>query len=70
MSKWQPIETAPDDRRVIVYSPKYKEQFVAFLGTNPDDGEKRWVIARGEQVTFIVQDPTHWMDLHPNPNEP
>lgn len=66
---WQPIETAPRDGLILVYSPKHKEQFVVFLGTNPEDGVKKWVIARGESITFVVSDPTHWMPLPKPPTE-
>lgn len=66
--EWQPIETAPRDGRILVYCPKYGEQFVAFLGVNPNDGEEKWVIAQGSDITFIVPSPTHWMPLPPPPS--
>ena len=67
MNEWKPIETAPRDRRILVYSPSYDEQFVVFLGINPDDGEEKWVLARSEDLTFIVPDAKYWMELHEKP---
>lgn len=60
---WQPIETAPKDGEVLLYCAETGEQFVAFLGTNPEDGEQQWVFARSPNISFIVRDPTHWMPL-------
>jgi hypothetical protein len=62
------MDTAPGDRRIIVYSPKYDEQFVVFLGINPDDGDRKWVIARSQDVTFVVNDPACWIDCPERPD--
>jgi hypothetical protein len=68
-SGWQPISTAPKDRRILVWSPTYRESFVAFFATCPDDGDSQWVIARGESVTFIVRDPTLWQEVPAPPSD-
>lgn len=61
--KWQPIETAPRDREILIYSPEYDEQFVAFWGVCPDDGDSQWVVARSKDMVVIVRNPTHWLPL-------
>jgi hypothetical protein len=69
-SNWQPIETAPKDERILVYSPSYKECFVVFFAWSIDDmKDTQWVIAKGEDVTFVVRDPSHWMPLPTPPKE-
>lgn len=62
-SKWQPIETAPKRGEVLIFCEETSEMFVAFWGTDPEDGDQQWVFARSPQVSFIVRDPTHWMPL-------
>lgn len=57
---WQPIESAPKDKRIIVHSPKYKEDFIVFWAINMDDGKGNWVICRGEKTTFIVRGASKW----------
>lgn len=59
---WQPIETAPKDREVLLYCAETDEQFVAFWGTDPEDGDTQWVFARSPAVSFIVRSPTHWRE--------
>jgi hypothetical protein len=69
MSEWQPIETAPKNSvRILVYSPKYKEQFVVRWMVNIDDNVGHWVIGRIETQTLIVRDAVYWMPL-PKPPE-
>jgi hypothetical protein len=61
---WKPIETATNDKKIIVYSPKYGECFAVRRMWNADDmSDSQWVIARSEDTTFIVRDATHWMPL-------
>lgn len=64
---WQPIESAPRDREVLLYVAETNEQFVAFWGTCPQDGDTQWVFARGDNIAFLVRDPTHWAPLLPPP---
>lgn len=68
-SPWQPIETAPKDGEVLLFVEETGEQFVAFLGTDPEDGDKQWVFARGKGISFIVRDPTYWMPLPSAPSQ-
>jgi len=63
VTDWQPIETAPTDgRRIVVYVAGTGEQFVAFRGTSIEDGDSQWIFARGMDIAFIVQNPTHWRE--------
>lgn len=65
---WQPIETAPRDREVLIFAEETGEMFVAFWGTDPEDGDQQWVFARSPSVSFIVRAPTHWMALPAPPS--
>ena len=68
--KWLPIdENTPRDRQILVYSPKYGEQFVVFWGVNPVDGDGKWVLAIGKDVTFIVSDAKFWKPLPAPPTK-
>lgn len=64
---WQPIATAPKSGEVMIYCAQTDEQFVAFWGTDPSDGDQQWVFARSPDVSFIVRDPTHWAPCLPPP---
>ena len=69
-NEWQPIETAPRDGDILLHVESAKESFVAFLGTDPTDGDKQWVFARdGKGTSFIVRSPTHWQPLPTPPEE-
>ena len=74
MSEWQPIETAPRDRRVLIWDAETKRCVVAQHMTAIDDGSSAWVYARslscdldGDKIAFIAENPTHWM---PEPDAP
>lgn len=69
MTDWHPIETAPSNGEILLYCKETGEQFVAFLGTCIEDGERDWVFARSKDISFIVRDPTHWMPLPSPPSE-
>lgn len=62
--EWQPIETAPRDRAVLLWDGANMR--VAQRLTAMETGETEWVYARqlGEEaIAFIVREPTHWMPL-------
>lgn len=72
MMDWQPIETAPKGKAILVYDPSHDHPRVAQWMTAMDDGEGAWIYARklswqepmmGKALSFIVVDPTHWMPL-------
>lgn len=64
---WRPIETAPRDGDVLIYVAETNEQFVAFSGVCPDDGDRQWVFAQTHDHAHIIKSPTHWMPLPPAP---
>lgn len=67
---WQPIETAPEGKDILVYVEKTGECFVVFWGTQVNTGDHAWVIARANDGTcFICKNPTHWMPLPQPPAE-
>ena len=66
MSEWQPIDSAPRDGDVLIFVKETGEQFVAYWGTAIEDGDQAWTFARGNGLSFIVRNPTHWMPL-PSP---
>lgn len=56
--KWQPIETAPKDRDILLFSSGSKEQFVCLF----QDGA--WVYATAKNgPTFELKDASHWHEL-------
>lgn len=58
---WQPIETAPKDRAVLVYGPALDPQGVKFTSnvrTAIPSGNE-W-IGHGDYFRLI---PTHWMEI-------
>ena len=69
-SQWQSIRSAPKDgTSILVYSPKYKEQFVVQWMLNIDDiGDAHWVIGCLDGQVLIVRDASHWKPL-PQPPE-
>jgi hypothetical protein len=58
---WKPIETAPKDKRLLVWTGK--EMYCAHWAKNPYTDDEAWVIAEwGERDQALVK-PTHWMEL-------
>lgn len=70
---WQPIETAPTDKRILLWCPRMKTAVVAQQMTAMEDGEKSWVYARQlsgnstHAVAFVVHAPTHWQPIPDDP---
>ncbi len=69
LAAWEPIATAPKDRRVLVWTGL--EIFAANWVKNPYTNDEAWVVARwgtnGDQA--LVQ-ATHWMQLPMPPMPP
>ena len=71
---WQPIETAPRDRWILVWDARLKRCVVVQSMTAIEDGSVDWVFARhwdefGKTMAFISKDATHWMPLPLPPTE-
>jgi hypothetical protein len=59
---WQPIETAPKDKRCIVWSGQ--EMYCARWSQNPFTGDEAWVVAEwGSEGDQAIVKPTHWLPL-------
>jgi len=69
MDQWQPIETAPKDRRILLYqsggggeyyTPAWQKIFTGFWWDDWYENEHFWTA--DEDRGFEVN-PTHWMPL-------
>lgn len=78
MSDWQPIETAPEDEQILVWSPaesRWDNGMAAPVWTVVksvmEDGEADFFIEHdgdGGYMSWQSAHPTHWMPL-PDPPE-
>lgn len=60
--QWRPIETAPRDQRVLVWSGA--ELYAAHWAKNPFTDDEAWIIAEwGDKGEQALVRPTHWMPL-------
>ena len=71
-SNWQPIETAPTNRSILLYCQETKEQFVSSYMICLEDISEMWVTARvmdaeGVPITIGCK-PSMWREL-PTPPE-
>lgn len=70
MSEWQPIETAPKDKRILLYRPTAPEWWMVMGGRYDSDeyaknpkpywSTDNWSLGKTEQRQNA---PTHWMPL-------
>lgn len=64
---WHPIETAPHDKRVMVWSGQ--EMYCAHWAQNPMTGDEAWIVAEwGTDGDQALVKPTHWQALPLPPN--
>ena len=59
LNAWQPIETAPKDREILVYAPPYQELRCL-----------KQVIAHHDSAGYCIDElryPTHWQELPKDP---
>lgn len=64
---WLPIETAPHDKRVLVWSGQ--EMYCAHWAQNPMTGDEAWIVAEwGTDGDQALVKPTHWQSLPLPPN--
>lgn len=61
LNQWQPIESAPKDREILVYAPAYQD--LRFLIS-----VCKWNESAGFCIDELRQ-PTHWMELPKPPRE-
>lgn len=68
MNDWQPIETAPKDRRILVIT-KRGAMYAAEWSKNPYTDHEAWLIARidNQNGDCLITQATHWMPLPPPP---
>lgn len=67
MSDWQPIETAPKDRHILVWTGE--RQCVAWWVTHIESGGDEWCLAMGPDgdCLLMTKHPTLWRDLPDDP---
>lgn len=58
MSEWQPIETAPKDKWILVWCSNVKSCFVAMW-----NGEVEDFVGEAHDLYIDSIDATHWMPL-------
>ena len=64
--EWQPIETAPTDCEVLIWTGE--NRYVAKWAKNIETDEIGWIVADlGDGNRVIANSPTHWMPLPPPP---
>ena len=64
MSAWQPIESAPKDRMVLVYCPWVHQVCPGTLFSGRSRTKAGWKITFSITAEYrIVGEPTHWMPL-------
>lgn len=57
--EWMPIETAPKDKRVLVWSGQ--EIYAADWAKNIFTGDEAWIVAEwGDDREQVLVRPTHW----------
>jgi len=59
LNAWQPIETAPHDRNILVYDPGYGHLVVIW-----PEFYNLWITVFGIKLT---KPPTHWQELPKDP---
>ena len=64
---WQPIETAPKDRRIIVWTGL--NQYVAQWGENQEIGGIAWIITNLDHGDRLIVEATLWHEAPDNPKE-
>ena len=60
LNSWQPIESAPENKSVIVFDPMYGPQVAMFI-------YGAWRVGIREMSCLS---PTHWQELPPSPELP
>lgn len=59
---WQPIETAPHDKRILVRTDR--EIYAAHWAQNVETGHEAWIVAEwGEDRDQALVTPDYWMPI-------
>jgi hypothetical protein len=67
MMEWQPIETAPRDKRILVWSGQ--EIYAAHWVRNMITNDEAWIVAQwGDECDQALVKPTHWLPLPEAPS--
>jgi len=67
MGEWQSMESAPRDRRVIVWTGQ--EIYCAHWSQNPITGDEAWIIAEfGDDGDQLLARPAMWCEPPTKPN--
>lgn len=61
MTNWHPIESAPRDRRLLVWSGQ--EIYAAHWAQHPLTGDEAWIVAQWGDGEQALVKPTHWAPL-------
>lgn len=63
MMNWQPIKSAPKDRRILIITES-GTMHAANWSKNPITGHEAWLIARiDDDGNCLITQATHWMTL-------
>ena len=67
INNWQPIETAPDNKRLLVRGPSGyiapNDIHYETARTALTDGKRRWINDAGYTYTDRWSDPTEWLEI-------
>ena len=67
ISIWKAIESAPHDRRILVWTGQ--EIYAARWAKNPYTNDEAWIVVTwGSDGDQALVKPTHWMELPPAPD--
>jgi len=59
MNQWQPIKSAPKDKKILLYDENQDEYGIAKW----DEEDERWYVYNHYEEQLYMFDATHWMPL-------
>ena len=65
MIEWQPIETAPHNQRLLVWTGQ--EMYCAHWSQNPFTGDVAWIVAEWGNGEQALVKPIHWQPVPEHP---
>ena len=67
-NEWKPIETAPKDRRILLWS--WAEMYVGHWAQHFETGAEAYIIAEwGDEGEQLLVKATHWKELPAPPKD-